>query len=196
MCCELAALPDLLVDADAADVRFDAIVGFNGLLTEEDKPAAISLLAERLASGGVISLAERIPRHTQRLYHLLDLGGLDPDLAARLAEAEEAIYAAADDPLVNWDADDLAAWLAAAGLEASIQVEDEADEMPIAPGTIAHWFGPGSDAKPSYAGRLAARLDAEEIEIVRKLFERQLAGKSVQWQRRVAYVRGAKDDVV
>jgi putative ATPase len=186
----LMALPDLLAKVDGGDVRFDAIVGFNGLLTEPDKPAAIRLLAARLAPGGVLSLAERVPRHTQRLYHLLDLGGLDADLAARLAEAEEAIYAAADDPLVNWDADDLAAWLAAVGLEASIQVEDERDEMPITPGTIVHWFGPGSAARPSYAGRLAARLDAEEIEIVHRLFERQLAGRSVQWRRRVAYVQG------
>lgn len=192
MCCKLAALPDLLAAIEASDVRFDAIVGFNGLLTEPDKPAAIRLLAERLAAGGVVSLAERIPRHTQRLYHLLDLGGLDADLTARLAEAEEAIYAAADDPLVNWDTDDLAAWLATVGLEASIQEEDENDEMPISPGTIAHWFGPGSAAKPSYAGRLAARLDAEEIESVRRLFERQLAGKNVQWRRRVAYVRGRR----
>ncbi len=186
----LMAVPALLAEGDNEDVRFDAIVGFNGLLTETDKPGAIRLLAKRLAPGGVISLAERVPRHTQRLYQLLDLGGLEPDVAERLAQAEEAIYAADDDPLVNWDADDLATWLTAAGLEALVQVEDEQDETPITPGTIAHWFGPGSDAKPSYAGRLAARLDADEIQIVRRLFERQLAGQTVQWRRRVAYVRG------
>ena len=62
-------------------------------------------MASRLvAPGGVISLAERIPRHTQRLYRLVDLAELGDDLAAAMVAAEEAIYARCDDPLVNWDA--------------------------------------------------------------------------------------------
>ncbi len=78
---------------------------------------AAALVAELLAPSGVVSLADRIPRHTQRLYALVDLGGLDADVAERLRTAEEAIYADADDALVNWDAEDLAAAFADAGLD-------------------------------------------------------------------------------
>jgi len=187
----LADLPRLLLDS-SPDLRFDALVGFNALITAADKAQATKLLADLLADGGRLSLAERAPRHTQRLYQLLDLSGLDAGLATRLTAAEEAIYMAADDPLVNWDADDLSAWLAAAGLDVSAKIEDETDELQISPAMIAHWFGPGRDDKPSYAHHLVARLNEEEIAQVRKLFERQLAGKIAPWTRRVVYVQAVK----
>ena len=88
-----------------------------------------------------------MPRHTQRLYQLLDLSSLDAEVASRLAEAEEAIYMAADDPLVNWGVDDLTAWLVAAGLDVNAKTEDERDEMQLSPAMIAHWFGAGSADK-------------------------------------------------
>ena len=52
-------------------------------------------------------LAETVPRHTQRFYHLLPSQSLDNQLYERLVLAEEAIYTDASDPMLNWDADDL-----------------------------------------------------------------------------------------
>ena len=60
-----------------------------------------------LRAGGCISLAEPTPRHTQRLYGLVNLTELGEGLAAKVRDAEEAIYADPDDPLVNWSEDDL-----------------------------------------------------------------------------------------
>jgi putative ATPase len=54
-----------------------------------------------------VVLVETIPRHTQRLYQLLDLNVLDEALSQKIVAAEEAIYAQADDPMVNWDVQDL-----------------------------------------------------------------------------------------
>ena len=45
-------------------MRFDAIVGHNALIDLPDRPAAIALLADLLAAGGAVSLAEARPRHT------------------------------------------------------------------------------------------------------------------------------------
>jgi putative ATPase len=64
------------------------------------------------------SLAERVPRRSQRVYALVDSQLLDPDLLRRWQAAEETIYADASDPLVNWDMEELLAALQAAGLAA------------------------------------------------------------------------------
>lgn len=102
----LTELPNVLV-TQAPDVRFDRIIGRNALVHEPDKVATVQCLAKLLRQSGVLVLAETIPRHTQRLYRLLDPKKLDGDLYERLVAAEEAIYASSSDPMVNWDADDL-----------------------------------------------------------------------------------------
>jgi putative ATPase len=172
--------------------RFDAIVGYNALLDLLDKPAAIRLLATLLAPGGVISLAERIPRHTQRLYKLFDTGNLPASLAERLVAAEETIYQAAEDPLVNWDEHDLAEWFAAAGLNLSSALEDESDEMLITPALLARWFSPASSGRPSYADHLGRSLTPEEIALVKAQIERQLLNQSVTWAGRLVYCRASE----
>ena len=55
---------------------FDAIVGHNALIDEAEKGAAFGLLAGLLGPDGVISLAERVPAATQRIYRLVDTGRL------------------------------------------------------------------------------------------------------------------------
>ena len=97
-------------------LRFDALVGYNALMPQTDKATFVQSLHDRLAPDGLISLADRVPRHTQRLHALIDWGEVDEELHKRVVAAEEAIYADADDPLVNWDIGDLVAHCEAAGL--------------------------------------------------------------------------------
>ncbi|MCS6825674.1 MAG: AAA family ATPase [Caldilinea sp.] len=169
-------------------LRFDAIVGYNALLDESDKYAACRLLAELLASRGVISLAERIPRYTQRLYALFEQDSLAPHLMERWRQAEEAIYADVNDPLVNWDEKTLQAALEAAGMKVSLQLEMEEGETPVTPAMVQRWFTPSAGDRPAYVERLAALLSSHEIIEVRTLFERQLSGQTVVWRSRIAFV--------
>jgi putative ATPase len=168
-------------------LHFDAIVGHNALLDEADKNTACRLLAELLLPDGVISLAERAPRHTQRLYALLDSRGLAADVVERWQQAEEAIYADADDPLVNWDEHDLREAFHSAGLTVAVQRETEETETPITAAMIERWFTPVSSGRPAYIDRLAALLTGPEIAEIKKLFERQLTGQSVSWQSRTLF---------
>jgi putative ATPase len=184
----LEGTPDALPDLPP-DLRFDAIIGYNVLLGHADRDAQLARLRPLLADGGALSLALRIPRHTQRLYHLVDLADLDPDLVQWLQHAEEAIYSAPDDPLVNWDADVLAEQLRVAGFDAEIQLETEISEVQISDAQLARWFAIKDSARPSYARHLAAQLDAAEIEQVRQVFTRQLRNQTVEWHSRVVYVR-------
>lgn len=85
-------------------------------------------------------MAETVPRHTQRLYRLLDPTKLDADLYERLVAAEEAIYADESDPMVNWDADELRVAFEAAGLVVEITTKRSSTQMHITPALLERWF--------------------------------------------------------
>lgn len=199
---ELSELPELLAlrEQMAAGLnpppatrhlpQFDALVGYNALFDQADKPALFQLLAGLLASQGVLSLAERIPRHTQRLYQLVDLTELGKGVTARLIQAEEAIYSDPADPMVNWDTAELVSWAQQAGLTVEQQSEPDPSQMQISAALLQRWFAPTAGDRPSYGQRLAATLQPAEIAGVQKLFERQLLNQTVTWVGRVVYLRG------
>jgi putative ATPase len=169
-------------------LAFDAIVGYNALIDEADRAAAFGLLAGLLGTEGVISLAERVPAATQRIYRLVNASRLDPDLVARWQAAEEAIYARRDDPLTSWDAPELLAAAQAAGLRAELQTQEDVTDMQITAAMIARWFAPAKEGRPSYADHLAAQLAPKEIAVVRSLCEQQLLGQTVAWRGVTAYI--------
>ncbi|MCS6842943.1 MAG: AAA family ATPase [Caldilineales bacterium] len=172
-----------------ARLRFDAILGRNALTRHPDKAAAARLLANLLAEQGRISLAETVPAHTQRLYRLVDLAPLGPDLAAAVADAEEAIYRQADDPLVNWDEEALRLAFAAAGLTVEIAVEREQSELLATPAVLSRWFAAAAPGqRPSYGDRLRRRLSEEDAAAVEALFRGQLANRTVAWETTVVYL--------
>ncbi len=209
----LAELSDLLALRGEADVRFDAIVGRGALNpgrfayprdaedteTEKRNPssvlsASVVNLTTLLRPGGTVSLAEPVPRHTQRLYALVDLAELGDVLAARVREAEEAIYTDPDDPLVSWAEDDLAVAFRDANLTGVITegVESFA-EARISPALLDRWFTPApAGERPSYAQRLAAGLNADEIAAVEALYRRKLTGAAVAWRSVTAYAVGRR----
>lgn len=168
--------------------RFDAIVGYNALLGVNEKARAFNAIGTLLTPRGVISLAERIPRHTQRLYRLVDLSALTDALQQRIIAAEEAIYAEPSDPLVNWDVTDLVVGFESCGLEVEFSVDEEVSDMQITANVIERWFAPSTTDKPSYGQRLAALLSSEEVKQVRQLFERQLLNKTVRWSGKIAFL--------
>ena len=195
----IADLPDLLARRGEGDLRFDVIVGRNALGKVADKAAALRLLAGWLQPGGRLCLAETVMRHGQRLYELVDLtapdGGdaaLPPALRRRLIEAEEAIYADAGDPLVNWEAADLGAALEAAGFgDVTLREEEQATERLISPATLDRWFALEAEGERlTYAQHLRRRLTAGELAQVEALFRRRLAGRTVPWRTQIAFVCG------
>jgi putative ATPase len=197
---EIAELPELLAlreqvaaglnrpSAGVALPQFDAMIGYNALFDQPDKPALFSLLASLLAPQGYLSLAERIPRHTQRIYQLVDLTEVGADVTARLMQAEEAIYTDPTDTMVNWDVADLVAWAEQAGLSVAQQTEADASQMQISAAVLQRWFAPATGDRLSYGQRLATTLQPSEIALVQKLFERQLLNQTVTWTGRIVYL--------
>ena len=195
----IESLPGLL--AEEPTLRFDAIVGRNGLLRSPDKAAALAQLKMLLSVNGWLALAERIPRHTQRIHALVDCTSLGEDLAARYRAAEEAIYADAGDDLVNWDEGTLRAAVADLwGAAGAVQTVDGVMELQVTPVLLGRWFGkatsgpaingPASGGRLSYAQRLAETLSQAEVDGVEALVRSQLLHQRVQWTSRTALITG------
>jgi putative ATPase len=170
----------------ATAVHFNVVLGRNALTQLPDKSVAARVIAALLVAGGRLSLAEAVPRRGQRLYRLVDLSSLDGSLQQRLISAEEAIYANPDDPMVNWDVDNLAAAFQAAGLaDVRVEMETRATQQRVNATLLARWFASdeavSSGGRPAYAQHLRRHLSAPEVEQVRALFERQLSDQVVEW---------------
>jgi len=142
---ELPELDYLLSLRGEEGVRFDRILGRNPFTAlrpqrSSETSEVFRTLVARLLPDGRLVVTQVIPRHTQRLYELVSWGRATA-LRDKVAAAEEAIYADAADPLVNWDADDLRAALAAAGLvDVRLAVEEQTEERRITVGHLERWF--------------------------------------------------------
>ena len=185
----LAATPQLLAAAGYADVRFDFIIGRNALAYKADKGEMAGMLARLLLPSGKVALSEIVPRRTQRLYDLVDVSAVAPELRCAWEVAEEAIYSAADDPMVNWDAEDLRRAFEGAGFS-EVQIREEVliTQRIITSAMVARWLGGTESGRKSYAERLAEVLTTEQIETVRSLFEHKLTGQTVPWHSVLAWV--------
>jgi putative ATPase len=182
-------IPELLALRGDRDVRFDALVGRNVLTRRPDKGAVLALAADLLVPNGRLSLAEVVPRHTQRLNVLVNLDQLGTDLAQRVREAEENIYTDPNDPMVSWDADDLVAQCRAAGLEVlAAETEEQVSERRIGASDLERWFTNGGDERPSYAEHLLRVVTPAELAEVRALYESELADQTVHWRSTTLYL--------
>jgi putative ATPase len=193
---QAAALPELMRPiiltglTELADIQFDRIIGRNVLMDEPDKTATVEIIAKLLRPEGMLILAETIPRHTQRLYRLLDEKKIDEDLYQRLVIAEEDIYTHQSDPMLNWDVDDLRNALAMAGLVVEVETERSVTPMHITPVFVNRLFV-NNPVRPSYADRLGKNLKEEEVRTVKELFNRYLLNQTVAWESTIAFVLGS-----
>jgi putative ATPase len=188
-----AELDYLLTLRGEEDVRFDRILGRNILSRPDRSSETCQVLAAHLLTGGRLVLAQAIPRHTQRLYALVEWGR-DAKLRDKVIAAEEAIYADPADLMVNWDEGDLRAALEATGFtDVRLTVEEQVEERLITAAHLERWFGAGDD-RLSYRERLLADgLTEAEADRVEKLFRNQLLDQAVSWSSRLAYVQAARD---
>jgi putative ATPase len=179
-------------------VRFDVILGRNILpVTKPDRfQKTCQVLSAHLLPGGRLVFSQSIPRHTQRLYDLIEWGR-DTKLRDKVIAAEEAIYTDPADSMVGWDEGDLKAPLEAAGLaDIRATVEEQAEERLITAAGLDRWFGAAATAgRPNYRERLAAAgLTNSEMEKVEKLFRNQLLNQAMSWRSRLAYVRATQPE--
>lgn len=189
-----AELPALLAWREEADLRFDRVLGRNLLTaTLGISPGEMwAILRGCLAANGRLCLVQTLPRHTQRLYQLIEWPASAAALQAKVARAEEAIYHDPSDPLVNWDEEDLLAGLTAVGLTPlAVLPETEKEERLITPEQMGRWFGEatGEKGRLSYGQRLqAGGVTAVELKKVQQLYSQQLTNQTIVWQTHLLYL--------
>jgi hypothetical protein len=154
-----------------------------------ERGASARLLAALLTSGGTLSVAEIVPRMAQRLSSLLDRGadgaGAPAGLAEKLAAAEDHVYADADNPLVCWGPEDLAALLRQSGFDdVSVETQRYTDARRITNRELDAWCAPES----SYGRALAHFLEPDDRALVAKLLHERLAGRDVAWSSTTAFI--------
>ena len=172
--------------------KFDGIVGYNALMRESNKPDRLQKLVKILQPDGKILLYESIPKHTQRIYKLLNLTGLDidKDLGDRWRQAEESIYTNPEDAMVNWDIGDLRLAFEKTKLNVQMEVESITNPMQISSAILNRWFIQNT-LKPSYVSHLSKFLDGDEMAIVQQIITDKLLNKTVDWQSKAVLIRGS-----
>jgi putative ATPase len=166
------------------EVRFDFVVGRDMFtrLPSADRAALMRLLLACLAPGGVLSIAQVVPRLGQRLSSLVKL---DSSTAKKLASAEERAYSDPSNDLVSWDDTALeAAGRAAGAREVSVAREQSVDSRRITEHEMNLWLAPDS----SYGKELAAELSAAELAQVHSAMRSQLVGRETAWTSTVAFI--------
>jgi len=177
-----------------SDLRFDRVIGRNLFTTRAETAAdAARTVGDHLLPGGRFIFAQTLPRRTQRLYALLDWTG-KKKLGEKVAALEEAIYADADDPLVNWDENDLKQALEEDGrFKVQVIIDKQTEQRRISAAQVERWLSteeqPG--ARPGYLARLReGGLTDKELLEVAALYRRTLLDQEVAWQSATAYFMG------
>lgn len=179
--------------AKLPDVKCDRIIGRNALMAESDKQGAIAAVLPLLHSGGAIVLVETLPRHTQRIYELIDANGVKPKLYQKWVKAEEQIYQDNQDTWVNWSETELENAFVQAGLTANIHLEHTQMELRITTDLIDRWFNSERSAsressRLSYGQHLSKSLTATELLTVQTLVQRTLSNQTVRWKGAIVFV--------
>lgn len=186
----LNELPNLLTQQDR-EIRFDCIMGRNILRSETDKVEVIKNLIPWLSAEGVLVLAETVPRHTQRLYELLQPAWLPSELLERLKIAEEAIYEDNFDPTISWDSYDLQQDLEKEGLTVKVEQERSQTSLLITPTLLERWFGSTQkfEARLTYRRHLEKILTNEEVAVIRQVFTQYLCHQTIPWSSTITYLK-------
>lgn len=164
---------DALVAAAAADaVQFDRIVARDAAVDPAGWPAAAEAIRALLAPGGRAVWVQTIPCRAQRITDL-------PGLAA-WRDAEEALYASATEPALQWDAPALGAALAG-----EVVAEPLPGHLAVTEAMAERWLQTGST---SWVGRMAGQLDPAQVADLSTAV-RALRGRTVPWTSTVAVVQ-------
>ena len=189
----LQQLPTLLIEQS---IQVDCMIGRNVLAGEPDKAKAVDWLAAIAQSDQQLSranpieiaLAELLPYRTQRLYSLLKPEWLEPDLYARLAQAEEAIYSHSVNNL-NWNETQLKMVFQQAGFTLEVEVEQMQMPLYITPDAIERWFAIADNA-PTYRSYINQALTEAELETVQSCFRQYVCNQTVLWKSAIAFLWG------
>jgi putative ATPase len=175
-------------------VAFDALVGRNILAGLEEKVALVGRALGITSATGCVVLAETVHSLGQRLVALLPSVVSGRECARQLAEAEESLFADANDPLVNWTPDLLEKECTAAFRCAfQSRAVETAPRRRLTPDLIDHWFRPSTGNKrKSLGARFGERFGSTSASELRRLLHAHLDNIEAPWKTVTAFMKITK----
>ena len=177
----LDRLGELLADAGAAPVRFDAAVGRGALARLDDPEAALSGLRAAMAAGARLSIAETDGASFPALTDLFPLPAARGELAERIARVQRSIAGAAAPARLR------AALEAAGFAEVAVDEERLHVDIRVSPAWIDRLLGNERRAGP-LAQALRRELPPDDLAALRAAATAAV-GRTVAWRRTVIYAR-------
>ncbi len=166
------------------DMRFEAILGRALLFNRADRAELLQAIHHCLANQGRLVLAEPISRRSPRLAERLKFPEEDRELAEIFRAVENEIYHNPQDPMVNWDEEQAAAWLAEAGYaRITSQILTLPGERHFSRARIEEWFAEAkaSATRPGLGRKLGEKLNAEQLAKVKARMLADLAEQTLPW---------------
>jgi putative ATPase len=191
----IAAFDRDIRKAAGEEVGFDAIIGRDVLAALPDKMTLIGRAGSLLGDDGRMVLAETVHCLGQRISELAaPKGPLGPDLSEQFKQAEEALFSDANDPLVNWTPESLAAQCTASGrFTLSFQLVTGLTKRRITAEVVDHWFRPAqAKGRKSLGARCALTMDQSGIDRVKRLLHACFDNKDSTWKTVTAFLKISK----
>jgi len=138
------------------DASVEAVLTRSVLVYVRDKAEAARELFRVLRPGGRVSIFEPVNRRNTRLYEAVDFG----ELHERVAVWEERCYASPDDPMVNFDADDLVRLFEEAGFALELELDEREERCSVE--RMLH--GIGAPGRPSQVEKWREEFSPGEVE--------------------------------
>ncbi len=180
---------------NAGKLHFDVIMGRNTLTRRKDKLAYLEQIPGLSAGKGRIILAETIPFESTRLSSLLPTlpipsKALDQDLIELLEKAEKVIYQSEDNPMTNWNENDLISWMEAVGYE---EVDSKKkiyqEQRRVTDKDITNWFNIDGSTY-SYGAILKTIIPESRIKEIILQLQKSLTNRSLDWKVSVCFISG------
>ncbi len=183
----ILSISSLCAFASQPPHSFEAVIGRNALLREQDKAARLKDIYSLLAPGGECSCSETIPAEGTRLSEVAAFrrSSFTPgkafasyqDLHDFLLLCEEEMYSDSGNPLVNWDIPFLEAAAENAGCTSvSTDRFSVTEKRTLAEGDVRRWI------KRSYLPAYQRASESEPHESAAEACIRLLAGAETEWK--------------
>ncbi len=172
---ECIELP-LLLDQLEKDLRFEAILGRNLFSRAKQQQELLHELVQRLGMNGSIHTCESIPVGGSRLGDFLT-----GSLQTTMREAEQILYENPDNPLTNWDEQDLKDMLEQEGLSVTLSVLDLTENRVLTKEDIQRYLG--ASYLPAFKS-LGREIDGNSL--MQHLLD-QLANRPLLWSHHLAF---------
>ncbi len=162
-------------------LKFDLIILSDLLTREPDKTAFLQQTVKLLQPGGHAVIHQIIPSGAQRLSALAEVSDAlssQEALLAALKSAEDSIYSQPDNPLVNWNEENIVQAAKESGLKYVHSIETITEKRLISAEDMNKWFEPGG----SYGSALKDLLSVDDISRLVQIISAAASGKTVAWQ--------------